>query len=254
MVPSMTADPALAQAQVPDTRQWDVGRILVGRPELEELTGQLQQIATSAAYSSALRERAREEARLIQHRLEEGDFQVGDQILVSVEGEQDLSATFLVMGGLVVSMPVIGDVPLRGVLRSELEAHLADHLARFIRDPRVQARSLVRIAILGEVGRPGFYLVPSELPLSDALMLAGGPSASAELQKTRVVRGTDQIWTGSALQRALAEGQTLDRMSLRAGDQIVIPPQQDGRVRPALQTMTMVVPVLISLLTLFAVR
>jgi protein involved in polysaccharide export with SLBB domain len=244
----------VAQARGGNPSDWDVGRILVGREDLEELITQLEQISISPAYSSALRERARDESRIIALRLEDGDFQAGDQIQITVEGEEQLSATFVVTRGQVLSLPGIGNLPLRGVLRSELDSHLTGHLARYIRDPRVEARSLLRIAIVGSIARPGFYLVPSELPLSDALMVAGGPSATADLRKTRVERGEEQIWIGEALQRALAEGQTLDRMSLRAGDRLVVPAEQAGRARSALQTTVMVAPLVVSLLTLFVLR
>jgi protein involved in polysaccharide export with SLBB domain len=128
-----------------------------------------------------------------------------------------------------IVLPEIGSIPLAGVLRSELQAHLATQIARFIRDPVVHARSLVRIEIMGAVGSPGFYTVPSDMLVSDALMLAGGPQASAQLDKTRIERGDEVIWEAEDLREAVIEGRTLDQLSVRAGDGIFVP-QQSSRL------------------------
>src|SRR6266566_4950303 len=59
------------------------------------------------------------EAAAIGARLARGDFRVGDRILLSVQGEKELSDTFTVGLGGQLTLPLIGNVPLEGVLRSE---------------------------------------------------------------------------------------------------------------------------------------
>jgi protein involved in polysaccharide export with SLBB domain len=189
-----------------------------------DLKARLEQAAESKAYSSELRERARTQYALVQRRLDEGDFQVGDQVALAVEGEQQLTGAFPVAPGLVLKLPLVGDVPLAGVLRSELQEHLARHLEQFIRNPVVQARSLIRISIVGVIGKPGFYVVPSESLLTEALMAAGGPSVATDLARLEIERGGTTIWAGQPLQDAIAQGWTLDQLSIRAGDQLVLPP------------------------------
>src|SRR5690348_4047544 len=72
---------------------------------------------------------ARPEAALIRSRLESGDFQTGDRILVRVEGEPQLSDTFTVAPGPALELPQVGSLALSGVLRSELQSRLETHLA-----------------------------------------------------------------------------------------------------------------------------
>src|SRR6266705_466634 len=80
-------------------------------------------------------------------------------------------------------------VGLGGTLRSELRDRVASSVARYIRDPAVQARPLIRILVEGDVGKPGFYAVPPELPLADVIGAAGGLTQRARATGMRVQRG-----------------------------------------------------------------
>jgi polysaccharide export outer membrane protein len=232
----VAAAPARA-AQSPDA--WDPGRILVTRVDLEDLLRRLEATAASPAYSQSLRDRARAEAVQIRARLADGDFRVGDRITLVVATEATLTDTFDVREGRVLRLPMIGDVPLSGVLRSELEEHLRAAIGRFIKDPEVHARSLIRLSLLGEVARPGYYAVPTDMVLSDALMLAGGPTGSAKLTKIRIERSGAPIMGNEGLQQAIAQGRTIEQLSLRAGDQVVVPRKGGGLFsEPTMRTVS----------------
>src|SRR5207249_504036 len=125
-----------------------------------------------------------------------GDFQPGDRIFLRVEGEQQLSDTFTVGPGQAVVLPEVGAVPLDGVLRSELQGRLQQQLARVLRHPIVQARSLFRVLVEGNVAKAGFYAVPPELPLADLVTAAGGLTPHAKLAGTRVERARQENWSG----------------------------------------------------------
>ena len=105
-----------------------------------------------------------------------------------------------------------------------IEPHLQAQMAKFIREPVVHAQSLIRLSVLGAgIAKPGFYVMPSDAPLSDALMLAGGPGPDAKMKKATIERSGETIWEKEALQQALADGRTLDQLNLRAGDQVTVP-------------------------------
>ena len=202
---------------------WDARNPQLTRAELEEMLARYQETASSSSYSGAIRDQARREAEQIQQRLEEGDVRVGDRVSLIVQGYPALSDTFPVISGRVLRLPELGDLPLSGVLRSELQEHLTAQIARYIRDPIVRVRSLVRLEILGTVGQPGFFTVPSDLLISDALMVAGGPAGNANLEKITIKRGDRTIWEGDRLRRAVVAGRTLDQLNIRAGDSIYVP-------------------------------
>jgi len=163
------------------------------------------------------------EAAAIRARLARGDFRVGDRILLTVEGERELSDTFTVGLGGQLTLPLIGNVPLEGVLRSELQDYLTHRLAQNLRDPDVRTRAFVRLSIQGAVTHPGYYGVPADALLSDALMAAGGTTQEANVTRLRIERDGKPVWEGKALQQAIAEGRTLDGAGLVAGDQVIVP-------------------------------
>src|SRR2546422_365721 len=79
-----------------------------------------------------------------------GDFGVGDRILLAVEGDPTLSDPFSVGLGGQLTLPLIGSVPLEGVLRSELQDYLTRRLAQNLRDPEVRTRAFVRLSVQGD--------------------------------------------------------------------------------------------------------
>ncbi len=193
------------------------------RPELQELLTSYEQLAQSPSASADQRARARYESTLIRARLRDGDFQTGDRVALRVMGEPALSDTFVVNRERMLDLPDIGEIPLHGVLRSELQDHLTRELGRKIRDPMVRAHTMIRLSIEGAVGQPGFYVRPTDEVLTDALMAAGGPADQAAIRRMRIERAGEPIWAGDALQQAIIEGRTLDQLNLRAGDRIIVP-------------------------------
>jgi len=155
-------------------------------------------------------------------RLTEGDFHPGDRIGLVIEGSVTQSDTLPVTSGSKVNLKDIGDVSLAGVLRSELQDKMAGVVAKYIKDSRVRATALVRLSILGPVGKPGFYFMPPDIPLSEAVMRAGGPAGSADLSRTKIRRGSAELYDSRNTQSAFNQGLTLDQLSLRDGDSIEV--------------------------------
>ncbi|HEX7090806.1 MAG TPA: SLBB domain-containing protein [Longimicrobiales bacterium] len=237
-------------AQGQTAASWDPGRPNMTRAALEDLLARYEQATASPGYTEEMRERARYEASLIRARLEEGDFQVGDRILLVLEGEEQLSDTFAVAPGPALLLPVVGEIPLKGVLRSELEDHIREHLTRFYRNPVVRARALIRIEVYGEVTRPGFYVLAPETPVTDLLMRAGGMTREADQRSIRVERGDRTIWGAEALRQAIIEARTLDQLSVRAGDRLVVPRKSTWSLGEMLRVGAFVLPSVVTLVTL----
>ena len=170
------------------------------------------------------------EAWLLKQRLEKGDFQDGDRILFKIQGNTALPAGFLqipdtltVRAGNKLELPRMADLSLQGVLRSELNDKLTEHIAQYVKEPTIRSVPLVRMAILGNVGHPCYLYTSADSPLSDVLMQAGGPSGNADMNAITILRGNDVIWNAQDTQAALADGLSVDRLHLRAGDEVIVP-------------------------------
>lgn len=176
-------------------------------------------------------------ADVARERLADGDFQVGDRIALNVVGvgggEAALTDTFTVREGQLLRLPnITPDVQLHGVLHAELQDVLTKDLAQYIKDPVVHATPLLRLAVLGQVPRPGYYSIAADELTTSLVMHAGGLLSSSDLGKTVVKRGTDHgpetVYTSKQLQAAMASGETVDQLALHQGDEIVVGERSGG--------------------------
>lgn len=89
-----------------------------------------------------------------------------------------------------VNMPIIGDVKLAGLTRSEAVILLKGKLSKYIVNPGVNVNfANFRVTVLGEVARPGSFIVPSErLTLLDALGLAGDLTIKGKRDNIIIIR------------------------------------------------------------------
>ena len=174
------------------------------------------------------KERVYAEAVALKERLDEGDFQAGDRIILVVRGDTALSDTFAVNANRGIELPNIGPVPLQGVLRSELQAHLEEVLSHYLKSPEITATSLIRIGVIGQVGRPGFLYLPATTVLADAFTAAGGLTPTSNLKKVQITRNGQVLVEAQAVQNALANGRSLDQMNMQSGDEILVGEKTSG--------------------------
>ncbi|MDB4876559.1 MAG: hypothetical protein JWM41_3005 [Gemmatimonadetes bacterium] len=183
----------------------------------------------------------------IRERLRDGDFNVGDRVAVRVANVPALTDTFTVRGGRVLELPDIGQIPLSGVLWSELTPYLAKQIGRYVVNPAVEAHPLLRVQVSGAVAKPGFYSVRPDMLVSDAIMSAGGPSPVANVGETTIRRNGKEIWKPKRLRQEMATGATVDQLDLRAGDEINVAEQSKRDWGDWIRTGAYVAAVLVSL-------
>lgn len=170
----------------------------------------------------------RSEAWLLRTRLQQGDFQEGDRIVVTIGNNPPRTDTMQLRAGKILQFG-IADIPLGGVLRSELTDTLKHHLSKYLVDPVVRATPLLPIAVFGPVGLPGYHYFAADVLLRDVVMRVGG-LAGADVKKTTIRRGDEIIWSADDVRIALTDGLSLDRLHLRAGDEVVIPAPRRPRI------------------------
>jgi protein involved in polysaccharide export with SLBB domain len=235
------------------TDPWDPGRLHATREQLQELLAEYEKANSSQTYSEHMQLVTEDQAELIRARLRDGDFQVGDQIVLAVNGQTALTGTFTIAEGPVLVLPDIGEIPLKGLLRSELRKTLHDSISRYVRNPQIQSQSNIRLAVFGNIGSPGYHVAASDKLLTDVLMQAGGPTGGANQKKLRIKRAGEVIWEGEPLQEAMVQGRTLDQMNLRAGDEIEVPGRGTsvGSVLGALRSVPYVLAGILAISRLF---
>src|SRR5256712_7842099 len=173
------------------------------------------------------------------------DFEQGDQIYLEVEGDTQFTHPFSVGPGPALTLPVIGAIPLTGVRRAGVETYLGQQLGRYMKNPVVHAKVLVRLGVLGEVEHPGYYAVAAGSVVSDALMAAGGPTKDAKFTAARIEREGKGLYVGNGFPDAFARGMTVEGLGLRTGDRIVVPRRGDPDHTIRLISLIVAIPVAI---------
>jgi polysaccharide export outer membrane protein len=167
----------------------------------------------------------------------------GDRIHLIVEGEEALTDTFTVSPAMTVTLPTVGEISVANVRRDRVTPHFSAALGKYFRDPVVHARTLIRVGIAGEVVRPGFYAVPADLVLTDALMIAGGTTPIAKVNDLRVERDGKRVLQGSRMRKAVGSGATFAQLGVRAGDVIQVPRATPNDVETTVRILAMFVTV-----------
>jgi polysaccharide biosynthesis/export protein len=122
-------------------------------------------------------------------------LQSGDNLRVTVYGEEKLSGEYLVDPSGYVSLPLAGTTRAAGLTKIELEQMLTKKFkSKYLRDPKVtvDVASYRPIYVLGEVQKPGEYAYRSGLNVVSALAVAGGATYRASKSKVLIQRSGEK--------------------------------------------------------------
>lgn len=219
----VVSTPVWSQATLGDMRRQAT------RAELEA-AAKAAESALATAPDSKTRERYLATVNAYRERLENGDFVPGDRILIQAWSDSVISDTFVVRADRQLHIANLPPISLQGVLDSELESHLTKELGRYFRRVEVTAAVLVRLSVIGAVGRQDFITVPVDQALTDVISGLGGFSAPPDLNRAVVRRRGEVFIDGKGIQEAFASGKTVGDLSMRDGDVLFIPtaPQSSG--------------------------
>lgn len=122
----------------------------------------------------------------------------GDELRVTVFGEDSMTGNYKVDGAGIISLPLIGNVQAGNLTVPELQMRIAQHLSQgFLVNPRVsvQVMNYRPFFILGEVNRPNQYPYVEGMKVINAVAMAGGFTYRANEDNMSIVRGNDATRT-----------------------------------------------------------
>ena len=153
-----------------------------------------------------------------------------DVLSISVWKEPDLSRTVTVRPDGKITLPLVGDVVATGLTTEQLEAMLNQKLAAYVSDPAstvsIQNSRSQKFDIVGEVQKPGSYVITTPVTVLDAISLAGGFREWAKQKKIYVLRkgpsGAPERLSFNY--KDVIRGHHLEEnVQLQTGDTVVIP-------------------------------
>jgi polysaccharide export outer membrane protein len=152
-----------------------------------------------------------------------------DVLAINVWKEPDISRSIPVRSDGKISLPLVGEVQAAGLTPLKLEKDIASKLKNFISEPEVtvmvQQVNSQKFNILGQVVRPGSYVIANSPTVLDAIALAGGFRDFAKQKSIYVLRPG-----GSADSRIpfnykdVSQGKNMSQnIKLQPGDTIIVP-------------------------------
>lgn len=113
-----------------------------------------------------------------------------DVVEVFVWKEPELSRTITVRPDGRISLPLAGELVAAGATASELEAQITTQLREYLDNPLVtvivEEINSPTISVLGEVRRPGRYVIPQSTTVLDAIAMSGGFTEFADRDRVTV--------------------------------------------------------------------
>ncbi len=155
--------------------------------------------------------------------------QPGDVLEISVWREEDLNQEVLVRPDGGFSFPLAGDINARGQTVEALRAKIVDRLSRYSPDLVVTVSVTEingnKIYVIGQVNRPGEFIVNPQVDVMQALSMAGGTTAFAALNEIFVLRRQDgeQIKLPFRFNDVVRGRDLEQNVLLESGDVLVVP-------------------------------
>jgi polysaccharide export outer membrane protein len=153
----------------------------------------------------------------------------GDVLEISVWKEPDLQKQVLVRPDGAFSFPLVGEVDARGKSVPELNKIVGAGVGRYISDAvvtiSVQEIKGNKIYVLGQVNKPGEFIVNPSVNIMQALSMAGGMTPFAATNDIIVLRGQGKAQQAMAFRyNEVVRGRNLDtNIELQSGDIVVVP-------------------------------
>ncbi len=166
----------------------------------------------------------------------DGDYVigVGDEVMINVWRNPELSLTVPVRPDGSISTPLVGDIKAAGKTPSELSKMLKDRLQKYVRDPEVSViltglnshEYVSRVRVTGAVRNP--VSVPHRMGMTalDLLLDAGGINEFASGNKTVLYRKLPDGTVKSLrikVEDILKKGRLETNVLLRPGDVLTVP-------------------------------
>jgi len=153
----------------------------------------------------------------------------GDILEISVWKEPDLQREVLVRPDGAFSFPLVGEVDARNKSVSDLTKTVSERISKYIADAvvtiAVKQINGNKVYVLGQVNKPGEFIVNPSVNVLQALSMAGGTTAFASVNGIVVLRGRGAQQSAMPFKYAeVLRGRSLEsNIELVAGDVVVVP-------------------------------
>jgi len=149
----------------------------------------------------------------------------GDEVRIALWGRVNASYNLTVDRDGKITIPTIGPLSVAGQTFEQMSQHLiqqAEQMTGTNVDVSMGSLRTIPIFVLGDVRRPGAFTIGSFATITDALLLAGGPTEIGSMRNVQLKR-KDKVIQTFDLYNLLLKGDKSKDMTLSAGDIVFVP-------------------------------
>lgn len=153
----------------------------------------------------------------------------GDVINISVWKEPELQKDVIVRPDGRFSFPLVGDVTAIGKSVTEIQQEMSSKLERYIPEPVLTVTVTEplgnKIYVIGQVQKPGQYIVNPMVDVVQALSMAGGMTPFAAVNDIIVIRRNSGKQSVMSFRYGdIEKGRNLEQnLLLKPGDVVIVP-------------------------------
>ena len=152
----------------------------------------------------------------------------GDTLNIQLWREPTLSGTVKVRPDGFVTLPLVNEIQVTGLTTAELRKQLESKYKEFVNSPlvtvRVEGIASSEVFLVGQVTRPGAYLLNGNDTVLQLITRAGGLTIFAQRRDIKTVRRAgDKVTEYVSDYDAIVAGDLKQDIILRPGDRIIVP-------------------------------
>jgi polysaccharide biosynthesis/export protein len=161
----------------------------------------------------------------------DNSFVIGNDDLLAIDvwKEPGITRTIPVRSDGKISLPLVGEVQAAGLTPAKLEQDIAARLKNYISEPEVtvivQQVNSQKFNILGQVVKPGSYVIANSPTVLDAIALAGGFRDFAKKKSIYILRQGASGETRLPFNyKEVSQGKNMaQNIKIEPGDTIIVP-------------------------------
>ena len=146
----------------------------------------------------------------------------GDGIKISFYNiDEQIKGDYFVQDNGRIHLPYIGTIKAQSREFAELQSSIISEYSKIYKNPEITIQPLIRVDIIGEVGKPGVYYLTGFETITDLISLAGGESNDSNIENVMILRNGSQL--DIDLDSFLSGDNNLTDIGIESGDKVYLP-------------------------------
>jgi protein involved in polysaccharide export with SLBB domain len=146
----------------------------------------------------------------------------GDGIKISFYNvDEQIHGEYFIQDNGRIHLPYIGMINAQSNEFADIQSSIISEYSKIYKNPEITVQPLIRVNIIGEVGKPGVYYLTGFETITDLISLAGGETNDSNIENVMILRNDSQLDVD--LESFLRGKNSLNDIGIESGDKVYLP-------------------------------